>query len=106
MTPRSQIWFMRALVVSAFMFSGAMVYAVAHWLAWTDSAYQRVFWSPFRSVALSAGIIDQYYGLGWLLAVGLFLGVCVVAVHARRWLLLPVGLLILGLSVLFFVDFL
>lgn len=104
MTPRSQIWLMRALIVSAFVVSSALAYLAAHWLVWNDPVYQRVFWSPFRPVALSAFFIERHLGLGGLSATGLVVGVCVVAVHAWRWLLLPVGLLILGLTVLVLVE--
>jgi hypothetical protein len=106
MKRRSQIWLMRALVVSGFMFSGALVYAAAHWLVWTDSAYQRVLWSPLRPVAIYAGIIVQYYGLRWLLTAGCFLGVCIIAAHAWRWLLLPIALLLLALCIFFFLGIL
>lgn len=70
---------MRLLIISSFILCGAMIYAASHWLAWTDSAYQRVFWSPFRPVALSAAIIDRQLGVGWLLAGGFVLGSLVVA---------------------------
>ena len=68
MRARFQIWLMRALVVSAFMFSGALVYAAAHWLVWTDSVSQRVFRSPFQSVAVFAGIIHECFSLLYALS--------------------------------------
>lgn len=96
---------MRLLIVGAFVFCGAAVYALAHWLAWNDPVYQRVFWSPFRRVALLAGMVERL-GICWPLAVGFLLGLSVVAVHARRWLLLPVSLLLLGVGVFILVGLL
>ena len=96
---------MRLLIVGAFAFCGVAAYSLAHWLAWNDPAYQRVFWSPFRPVALLAYRVERL-GVWWPLAAGLLLGLSVVAVHARRWLLLPVGLLVCGLVVFILADLL
>ncbi len=96
---------MRLLIIGAFVFSGAVVYSFANWLIWNDPVYQRVFWSPFRPVALLAGMIEQI-GLWCPLAAGLFLGVLVVVTNANRWLLLPAGLLILGLGIFILISFL
>jgi hypothetical protein len=93
MTPRRQHLTMRLFVLGLFVCGGAGTYSLAHWLAWNDPAYTRVFSSPVRPVALLAGIIDRE-GVWWPLALGLLLGTCVVAVHARRWLLLPAVLLL------------
>ncbi|HWN97373.1 MAG TPA: hypothetical protein VNT99_20240 [Methylomirabilota bacterium] len=82
MTRQRQHLMMRLLVIGAFMFCGAVVYSLAHWLAWNGPVYQRVFWSPFRLVAQLAGVIVQF-GVWWPLSIGLLLGLSVVAVHAR-----------------------
>src|SRR5689334_2960073 len=105
MTLHRQHLMMRLLIIGAFVFCGAVVYSLAHWLVRNDPIYQRVFRSPFQSVALLAGMIERV-GVWWPLAPGLLLGVSVVAVHARRWLLLPVGLLLLGLGVFILVGLL
>src|SRR5688572_16639776 len=105
MTLQRQHLMMRLAIIGAFVFSGAAVYSFAHWLIWNDPVYQRVFWSPFRPVALLASIIEQL-GLWLPLAAGFFLGVLVVVTNANRWLLLPAGLLILGLGVFILISFL
>ena len=83
MTLQRQRCVMYMLIVGAFVFSGLAFYMVAHWLAWNDPLYQRVFWSSFRPVAQLAGIIEQF-GVWCPLAAGLLLGLCVVVVHAWR----------------------
>jgi hypothetical protein len=83
----------RLFIVVAFVWGGAITYSAAHWLAWSDPAYTRVFSSPFRSAALFARIIDRE-GVRWPLGFGLLLGICVVAVDSRHWLFLSVALLI------------
>ena len=90
---------MRLIVVGAFVFCGVITYFLAHWLIWNDAAYKRLFWSPFKSFALLASMIDRI-GVWYPLGVGLTLGLCVVAVHARRWLLLPVIMLLLSIGIL------
>jgi len=96
---------MRLLIVSAFVFSGAAVYWFAHWLAWNDPAYRGVFWSRFRPVASLAGVLENL-GIWWSLGTGLLLGLSVVAVQAKRWLLLPLGLLVLTFGVFILVGLL
>jgi hypothetical protein len=98
MTHQRQHFMMRLLVIGAFVFSGAAVYLLAHWLVWNDPVYQRLFWSPFRPIARLAQFIDLI-GFWWPLAAGLMLGLSVVVIHAMRSLLLAIGLLILCLGI-------
>jgi hypothetical protein len=105
MNPQRQLWMLRLLIIGAFGFCGAAVYSLAYWLVWNNPVYQRVFWSPFRVVAHVAVNIVQI-GLWMPLGMGLLLGISIVAVHARRWLLLPIALLLIGLGVMILVGFL
>ena len=98
MSHQHQHFVMRLLVVGAFVFSGAAVYWFAHWLIFSDSPYSGVIWFRSRIVGLLAGVL-LYLGLWWSLGTGLLLGLSVVAVQAKRWLLLPLGLLLLTFAV-------
>jgi hypothetical protein len=88
------------IIVSGFVLSGWITYLVGHWYLLNG---QRISWLPYQSVGR---ITTHFVGFGWwgCVGVGLLLGVCVAAVHAQRWLLLPVSLLLLGLGVMALVN--
>jgi hypothetical protein len=106
MAHQSKILLLRLLIVTGFTLCAGMNYVAAHWLVWDDKAYQKVFWSPYRSIALAAGFIEEHLGLGWMLAGGLLIGAYVAAIHAWRWLLLPGILLLVGFVVFILIGFL
>jgi hypothetical protein len=103
MAPRRQRWLIPLIIVGGFTLSGAMSYWAAHWLMWNDPLYKQIFWSRYQWL-LNIPIVIERWGVWYAIATGLFLGVCVAAVHAQRWLLLPVSLLLWGLGVMFLVG--